>query len=314
MKYLITGGCGFIGFHLAKELLENGEEVIIVDNFNDYYDPKIKRDRAAELMGAIIEEIDILDFSALEIIFTKYNIDRVIHLAAYPGVYFSSVHPELYIKNNIEGTFNIFEISRRQGIKNIVFASSSTVYKGLKPPFEEDCLLSNQMSVYGYTKRAGELLAENYVNNYQMNIVALRLFSVYGTHGRPDLIFNIIPEALINNHELIVFGDGHQKRDWTNVKDVVTAIKLASARFAGFEVFNIGASKSNSLLKMIKTLAAELNATPIIKYQARRDLDMEITHADISRARAVLDWEPMINFRDGLAELAAWHLNRKNKL
>ena len=310
MKYLITGGCGFIGFHVAKELINRQEEVVIIDNFNDSYDPAIKYGRAKLLSEAIIYEADILDVAKMEEIFSRHAFDKVIHLAARPGVRLSAERPELYIKNNIEGTFNVFESCRQHNVKNVVFASSSSVYSHNEPPFNENQEIKDELSIYAHTKRTNELLAKIYCDSYGMDIVGLRFFSAYGTYGRPDLIFHIISEALLKHETINIYGDGEIQRDFTHVNDIAESIILAANLNVGYEIFNIGNNNPISLNKLIDLIAERLKTDVLKNYQERNKIDMDITLADISKAKNILHWEPKVSLDDGIAELADWHLKK----
>lgn len=311
MKYLITGGCGFIGYHLAKELLKQGNQIVIIDNFNNYYDPAIKRERAALLSDAVIYEEDLLNSEKLKEVFSQNHFDGLIHLAAQPGVRFSHQNKEAYIRNNLEATANLFEISHQYNISNIVFASSSSVYSKNKEPFREDQEIKEEISFYAYTKRENELLAQKYSRERGTNIVVLRFFSVYGDHGRPDLIFNIIPESIINDKLINIYGDGEVKRDFTHVNDIVRAIIISLNYKKGFDIFNIGAGHPVSINELISTFEKNLNKKAKIEYQVRNDLDMDITLADVSKAKNILNWAPEINFENGIRDLSEWHLRKK---
>jgi len=312
MKYLITGGCGFIGFHLALELINRGEEVTIIDNFNNYYDPKLKLQRADLLGEATIYKEDILNEEKLDEIFTKHSFDKVIHLAAQPGVLQSFKTPELYKENNIQGTRNVFECCYKHNIKNIVFASSSSVYRNSTPPFTEDAEINGDLSFYAHTKRQNELLAKEYNEKYGLNIVGLRMFNVYGTHGRPDLVFYIFTEALLNNEAININGTGETLRDFTNIKDIVEGIIRAADLNSGYEIINLGNNNPANLKTLITLIEKNLNTTAQKTYSPKNSMDMDVTFADITKAKNLLNWEPKIKLEDGISELTDWHKNKKN--
>lgn len=307
MKYLITGGCGFIGFHLAKELLNKKEEVIIIDNFNNFYNPRIKKQRAKILNKATIYKQDILNYQELKKIFKHHSFDKVIHLAAQPGVLQSINKKELYQKNNIKGTENIFRCCAKFNIKNIVFASSSSVYRGNKTPFKEDCVIKKDISFYAQTKRKNELLAKTYSKKYKLNINSLRLFNVYGPNGRPDLVFYIFTEALLKNKNIIINGDGETLRDFTYVTDIVNGIVKASNLNLGFQIINLGHGKPITLNKLVFLLEKITKKKAIKIYRPKNQLDMTATFADISKAKNLLNWQPEITINQGLKKLINWH-------
>lgn len=312
MKYLITGGCGFIGFHLAQELIKRGEAVTIIDNFNDFYDPALKFERAALLKEATVYQADILDEARLDQIFAKHHFDKVIHLAAQPNVRLSSEKPGLYIKNNIVGTFNVFECCRRYKIKNTVFASSSSVYGRNQPPFNEEQEISDQLSIYAYTKRSNELLAKIYSDRYGLNMVGLRMFSAYGSYGRPDLAFYIFTEAALNNRPLNIYGTGEARRDFTHISDIVEAIILSANLEVRYEIINIGNSKPISMNELTDLITKHSEQTANKIYYPKHEADMDITFANIEKAKSLLNWTPQIKTEDGIKDLVNWHRIKKS--
>ena len=311
MNYLITGGCGFIGFHVAQELIKRGEAVAIIDNFNDFYDPALKFQRAAQLHGAAIYQADILDEKRLEEIFSERSFDRVIHLAAQPNVRLSLEKPELYIKNNIVGTFNVFDCCRRHKIKNTVFASSSSVYSCNQAPFDEEQIINNQLSIYAYTKRSNELLAKIYSDRYGLNMVGLRMFSAYGPYGRPDLAFYIFAEAALKRQPINIYGTGQAQRDFTHISDIVEAIILSSHLNARYEIINIGSSRPVSMDELT-TLISKHCAHEVNKvYYPKHAADMDITYANIGKAKRLLNWSPRVQIEDGVKDLIDWHRTKE---
>jgi len=311
MKYLVTGGCGFVGFHLAKTLLDRNNEVVIIDNFNDFYDPEIKKQRANILTKAIIYKEDILNRDKLDSIFKEHNFDKVIHLAAQANVRISVDHPELYVENNIVGTFNVFECCRKYNVKNTVFSSTSSVYGNNETPFNENHHIDNKLSIYAYTKRSNELLAKIYNETYGLNIIGLRLFNVYGTHGRPDLAFYIFTEAILNEKPIQIYGTGSTRRDLTHISDVVEAIILAANLVTNYEVINIGNNNPISIEELIELISKYSGLKVNKTYHPKHHSDMDITFADITKAKRLLNWEPKIKIEDGIEELVLWHKTKK---
>jgi UDP-glucuronate 4-epimerase len=307
MKYLITGGCGFIGFHLARQLIRQGHEVVIIDNFDDFYDPALKFQRAALLPEATIYPGDILDCDKLEEIFSHHAFDKVIHLAAQPNVLYSFKVPELYQKNNVAGTANVFEFCQRYRIKNTVFASSSSVYRNNRPPFQEEAEIHEELSIYAQTKRQNELLAREYHEKYGLNIIGLRMFNVYGTHGRPDLVFYIFIETLLRHQAININGTGATQRDFTHVDDVVAGIIKAADLNAGYEIINLGGGAPVDLETLAGIIEKHLGVKAKKVYLEKNGFDMDITFAAITKAKRLLDWEPKVKIEDGLAALVAWH-------
>ena len=311
MRYLITGGCGFIGFHVALELLKKDNEVIIIDNFNNFYDPALKFKRASLLENAIIYHEDILNLEKLEEIFNRHNFDRVIHLAAQPGVLQSNKMPEVYKENNIKGTYNVFECCRKHNIKNTVFASSSSVYRNNELPFKEENAIKEDISIYAKTKIENELLAKEYCQKYNLNMIGLRMFNVYGSHGRPDLVFHIFTEALLDNKVININGSDETLRDFTHVSDIVKGIIKASNLEIGFEIINLGNSSPLSLKRLISLLEENIGTKAEKIYVPKDRIDMQATFADINKAKELLNWAPEVSIEDGIKELVLWHKNRR---
>ncbi len=246
MKILVTGGAGFVGSHVARHLLEDGHSVTIIDDFNDFYDPAIKRANVAK-SGAEVIEGDIRDKSAVARAFSG-GIDAVVHLAARAGVRPSIAAPELYISTNIQGTLNLLEEAHRTGVGNFVFASSSSVYGvNEKVPFAESDLIQSTISPYAMTKLAGEQICSNFSHLYGMRTVCLRLFTVYGPGQRPDLAIHKFTKKILLGGALEMYGDGSSERDYTYVNDIVQGVS-AALRYQGpmFDIFNLGESETTS--------------------------------------------------------------------
>ena len=294
--YLITGGAGFIGSSLAEELLKQGHKVIAIDNFCNFYDPKIKENNLANILKKENFKIyrgDIRDKTILEEIFTKNNIDVVVHLAAMAGVRPSIENPILYQEVNCMGTQNILEEMRKHNIKNLVMASSSSVYGNCKEvPFKEDMIVDFAISPYAATKKANEVMTHVYHKLFKMNVIMLRFFTVYGPKQRPDLAINKFTRLMLNNQEIPMFGDGTTSRDYTYIKDIVDGI-IKSCNYVlkntvTYEIINLGNSSPISLKQMIYTIAKVLKIEPKIKQMPMQPGDVERTFADIAKAKKVL--------------------------
>lgn len=317
--YLITGGAGFIGSTLATKLLELGNRVIVIDNFCDFYDPMIKENNIKENLknsNYKLYRVDIRDSEKIAMVFNNNVIDGVIHLAAMAGVRPSIEDPILYQEVNGLGTQNILEEARKHNVKNLVMASSSSVYGNCdKVPFNEEYIVDYAISPYAATKKANEVMAHVYHHLFDMNIIMLRFFTVYGPKQRPDLAINKFTRLMLENKEIPMYGDGTTSRDYTYIDDIVDGI-IKSMRYIEnnkniYEVINLGNSSPISLIEMINTIADILGVTPNIKQLPMQPGDVEKTYADISKARRLIKYEPKISFKDGIAKFVDWY-ERKN--
>ena len=267
MKVLITGGAGFIGSHVGRQLVQDGHEVVVLDDFNDYYDPAIKRENLAErLPGATVIEGDIRDKDAVRRAFAAGPLGAVIHLAARAGVRPSLKDPELYLSTNINGTYNMLEAARQNGVRKFLFASSSSVY-GVNPkvPFAEDDLLQRTISPYAMTKLAGEHLCSNYSHLHGLQTICLRFFTVYGPGQRPDLAIHKFTRWIHEGRPVDMYGDGDTERDYTYVDDIVQGV-LGAFRYEdqAFDIFNLGESQTTKLRDLIATIEAALGKKAVI--------------------------------------------------
>ena len=315
MTVLITGGAGFIGSHVASSLLDQGKQVIIVDNFNDFYDPAIKRKNVVELRshGApVIREVDILDLEGLHRVFSDVMPQVVIHLAAWAGVRPSLERPALYSSVNVTGTVHMLELAREFRVPCFIFGSSSSVYGGsTRVPFAEDDPADNPVSPYAATKRAGELLCRTYSHNFGMNITCLRFFTVYGPRQRPEMAIHKFSRLIWEGREVTVFGDGSSRRDYTYVDDIVQGI-LSSVRVnPSFAVVNLGESQTLSLLDLIRLLEGELGKKARLQFRPDQAGDMAITYADISLAREMLGYAPATPVQEGIRKFAEWFVQTR---
>lgn len=310
---LVTGGAGFIGSHVCDALLEKGDRVICIDNFNDYYDPQIKEKNVEHNLNNQLFKLykaDITDIEKLREIFQENNIEIVCHLAARAGVRPSIKQPDLYTKVNVNGTLNLLELAKEFKIKNFIFGSSSSVYgNNKKTPFSESDNVDNPISPYAATKKAGELLCHTYHHLHGMNITCLRFFTVYGPRGRPDMAPFIFTKNIDQGKEINVFGDGTSKRDYTFVKDIVAGIIAAIDKPLGYEIINIGNSKTVELNYFISIIESILGKKAAINRMPMQPGDVEITYADITKAEKLLGYNPKTNIEQGMKEFIEWYKN-----
>lgn len=311
MNILLTGGAGFIGSNLCESLLSNDNNVICLDNFNDYYDPIIKRENIKNIQSHKnfkLYEGDILDKAYLDYILSKNHIDVIIHLAAMAGVRNSIDKPHLYYDVNVMGTLNILEAMRIHKIKNMIFASSSSVYgNNRKVPFSESDNVDFPISPYATSKKAGELLCYTYHHLYDFNINCLRFFTVYGPRQRPDLAIYKFTKALFDDNPITIYGDGQTLRDYTNIKDIMQGIINAIKNLDGYNIFNIGESKSISLLDLVKLLEKYTGKPANINFISMQIGDVIQTYADITKAKRILGYSPEVELEDGLKEFIDWY-------
>ena len=309
---LITGGAGFIGSHLVDRLLSsNVERITVVDDFNDFYNPSIKRDNIREHLKDprySIHELDIRDAAALKQVFKESNFDCVVHLAARAGVRPSLSEPQLYTETNINGTVNLLELARQHNIKQFVFGSSSSVYGiNAKVPFSEDDPIRQPISPYAATKGAGELLCHTYSHLYGLRCVCLRFFTVYGPRQRPDLAIHKFAKLISQHKPIPVFGDGTTRRDYTYIDDIIDGVTAAiDYDKSNYEVINLGESRTVELRELISLLEKELDTHAIIERQPPQPGDVPQTFADVSKARALLNYQPQTQIEEGLRRFVEW--------
>ncbi|MFA6272543.1 MAG: GDP-mannose 4,6-dehydratase [Patescibacteria group bacterium] len=308
---LVTGGAGFIGSHTIKRLIENGENVVCVDDFNDYYDPQLKEDRINKLLGKFkfpIYRADIREFERLKQIFKEHKIDRICHLAARAGVRASIEDPFIYQDVNIRGTLNLLELAKDYNITNFVFASSSSVYGGnTKIPFSENDPVDSPISVYAATKKSCELLAHVYHKLYDLNVTGLRFFTAYGPYGRPDMAYYKFTKKIIAGDEIDVYNFGKHHRDFTYIDDVIDGVISALKLPHKYEIFNLGNSHTVSLEYFIRLIEKELGLKAKMKMLPMQAGDVEKTHADISKAKSMLGFEPKTNIEGGIHQFIEWY-------
>ena len=314
---LITGGAGFIGSHLVDRLLfEGGWRVTVVDDFNDFYDPSLKRNNiAAHLANPNFRlvEADIRDLGALGSAFSEAEFDCIVHLAARAGVRPSLREPRLYVETNVNGTLNLLELARANGARQFIFGSSSSVY-GINPkvPFSEDDPIFNTISPYAATKAAGELLCHSYAHLYDLRIVCLRFFTVYGARQRPDLAIHKFAKLISAGRPIPVFGDGTTRRDYTYIDDITSGVRAAIDYDASkYEVINLGESRTVELRQLISLLEKALDRHAEIDRQPTQPGDVPQTFADITKARRMLGYNPQTQIEAGIQKFVEWFCDSK---
>ena len=311
MNFLVTGGAGFIGSHVCERLLRDGHAVWAFDDLNASYDPQLKRRNLREIQSLAkpFEFIhgDFADRTALDEIFSSVKFDQVIHLAARAGVRPSLAEPALYQRVNVEGTVNVLEAARNNGVKKITIASSSSVYGvNAKIPFSESDPIFSAISPYAASKLACESLGHVWHHIYGMDVAMLRFFTVYGPRQRPDLAIYKFAQLITAGKPIPVFGDGSTARDYTYVTDTLEGIIACTKREFGFEIFNLGESETVKLSQLIELLETALGKKAIIDRQPMQPGDVPITFADITKARAMLGYSPQVKIEQGIKLFAEW--------
>jgi UDP-glucuronate 4-epimerase len=321
MRILVTGGAGFIGSHLVERLLRDGHDVAILDDFNDFYDPKIKRANISAVAKDIrVHDVDLREGENVADLFRKIEFDAVFHLAARAGVRPSIQQPQLYYDTNVAGTLHLLEAARTNGVERFIFASSSSVYGAAKKvPFSEEEHLTQTLSPYAATKIAGEFLCSTYSHLYKMRIVALRYFTVYGARQRPDLAIHQFTRKISAGEPIDQFGDGTTRRDYTYIDDIIQGT-MAALKYDGrpsptgglFDVFNLGESDTIQLKDLIAAIEEALGKKAKINRLPEQPGDMPLTCADISKARKLLGYDPKTKFEDGLPKFVDWFLKSRS--
>lgn len=313
---LITGGSGFIGSTLSESLIENNK-IINIDNFNDFYNQDIKRDNIKKLIGFqnyILIENDIRNAEILDEIFELHKPDIVIHIAAMAGVRPSIKQPVLYEDVNIKGTLNILEAMKKHGVKNLIFASSSSVYgNDSKIPFKEDKPLGKVISPYAATKKSGEDFCYVYHHLYGLNVIALRFFTVYGPRQRPDLAIHKFTRMILNGEPIPFYGDGTTMRDYAYIDDIVrginNSVEYVLSRENVFEIINLSGNKPVTLNEMVAQIEKATGKKAIINKLPMQPGDVIRTYADISKAQRFLNFQPNMPFEEGIQKFVDWYLD-----
>jgi UDP-glucuronate 4-epimerase len=308
-KILVTGGAGFIASHLCEALLADGAEIVVIDDFNDYYDPEIKRGNISGFRDRItLVEGDIRDVALVDSLFAEHSFEKVFHFAARAGVRTSIADPRLYVSTNIDGTLNLLEACRKTRVKHFVFASSSSVYGvNEKTPFAEDDLIQRTISPYAATKIAGEQLCSNYSHLHGIRCICLRFFTVFGPRQRPDLAISKFTHRVMTGQPIDQYGDGSTARDYTFVEDIVSGV-MAAGRYdaSDFEIINLGGSAANTLSQLICGIEEILGKTAVINHLPDQPGDVPITFADVSKAQRLLGYAPGTPLKQGLRRYVEW--------
>tara|TARA_B100000886_G_C20373432_1_gene470623 strand:- start:51 stop:1019 length:969 start_codon:yes stop_codon:yes gene_type:complete len=315
MNILITGSAGFIGYHLAIKILKTKASVIGIDNVNNYYDTNIKRDRIKKLKQNkkfIFYKIDLSEYQKLNNLVKKYNIKIVIHLAAQAGVRYSIEQPRAYFKSNLEGFFNVLEISRHNKIKHLIYASTSSVYGDSKKfPLSEENSTDFPLSFYAATKKSNEVMAHSYSYIYKLPCTGVRFFTVYGPFGRPDMALFKFTRNIINNKSIELYNHGNHLRDFTYVDDIVegiySLIKKQSKKSIPYEIFNIGNGNPKKLLDYLKNIEKNLKITPKIKNLPLQIGDIIKTHSNINKLKKYTGYKPKTNINIGISKFIEWY-------
>lgn len=309
MKILVTGGAGFIGSHTVKALLERGDEVVIVDNLNDYYDVNLKKARLKQLTAPVYQ-IDISNKEALDQVFKEHSFDAIVHLAAQAGVRYSLENPMAYEQSNNVGTLNLLECARHNNIKPFIYASSSSVYGGnTKMPFSEEDPVNNPISLYAATKRYNELMAYTYHHLYGLHCTGLRFFTVYGEFGRPDMALFLFTKAISKGSPIKLFNQGKMKRDFTYVSDIVEGILASIDKQYPYELFNLGGDNPVELTYFVDLIEKELGKKAIKELLPIQPGDVPMTVADVSKARRMLGYAPKVSIEEGIKRFVKWYVD-----
>ena len=311
VRVLLTGGAGFIGSSVCDRLLARGDEVIVLDNLDDYYEPAIKRknlESAREQEGFTFVEGDIRDHDLLENLAKTHPVDAIIHLAARAGVRPSIEQPTLYTDVNLVGTSRLLELAHRFSIDNFVFASSSSVYgERTETPFRETDLVDHPVSPYAATKKAGELLCHSFHHLFGTNIACLRFFTVYGPRQRPEMAIHRFTRMIDNGEAIPVFGDGSSRRDYTYIDDIVSGVVATLDQNDGYEVYNLGNHRMVTLTELVESIGKAVGSAPKIDRQPNQPGDVSVTCADISHAQEKLGYDPKTPIEEGLRAFVDWY-------
>jgi UDP-glucuronate 4-epimerase len=315
---LVTGAAGFIGSHLCERLLENNLQVAGIDNFDPFYDPEIKKKNLRNFNNHPkfhFHEISITDIAALEKVFSEHQFSHIIHLAAKAGVRPSIEQPFAYKTTNIDGTMNLLELTRQHRINRFIFASSSSVYgNNKKIPFSENDPVDNPISPYAATKKAGELICYTYHHLYKINIFCLRFFTVYGPRQRPEMAIHKFTRQIDAGEPVDLYGFGQPKRDYTYIEDILQGVVSAIEKVDGYEIFNLGESKTISTSDLIDIIEEKIGKKAIRNQVGMQPGDVNVTFADINKAQKLLNYKPKTSIDEGVSKFAEWYLARNRIL
>ena len=308
---LVTGGAGFIGSHLTRCLLGRGDQVTVLDDFNDFYDPARKRANIEPFLDNSaykLVEGDIRDETLVDELFRDSGFDGVVHLAARAGVRPSLQEPILYEDTNCIGTLRLLEAARAHGPEIFIFGSSSSVYGiNKKVPFSEADEVNQPISPYATTKRAGELLCYNYSHLYGLRTACLRFFTVYGPAQRPEMAIHKFTDILVRGETIPLFGDGGSRRDYTYIDDIIDGVVATLDLAPDFEILNLGGAETTALSDLVQWLADELGVEPKIEVLPDQPGDVPITYADVTKAKALVGYSPKVPIREGLKRFVEWY-------
>ncbi len=317
MRVLVTGAAGFIGMHVAERLLARGDEVVGIDNLNDYYDVGLKRSRLARLepqKGFRFEKLDVADAAAMGALFAAGGFDHVVHLAAQAGVRYSLENPAAYVHSNVVGFLNVLEGCRGLKVRHLVYASSSSVYGGnTRMPFSERDSVDRPISMYAATKKADELMAHTYSHLHGLPATGLRFFTVYGPWGRPDMALFLFTRAILEGRPIKVFNDGRMRRDFTYVDDiaegVLRVLDKPSAEAVPHQLFNIGNHAPVELLEFIAMIERKLGRSARKEFLPMQPGDVPATYADVEALRAWTGFSPRTSVEEGVGRFVDWYLD-----
>ena len=314
-KLLITGAAGFIGYNLSKSILEDGYEVLGIDNLNDYYDPNLKLARLEQLKpykNFKFEKVDIADRESLTQSFRSFKPQKVVNLAAQAGVRYSLENPYAYIDANLVGFLNIIELCRHNDVEGLIYASSSSVYgRNEKIPFSVEDRVDKPIALYGATKRANELIANSYSHLYDLYTTGLRYFTVYGPWGRPDMAMFIFTKKILAGNPIPVFNNGDMKRDFTFIDDIILGTRAAIDKNYKCEIFNLGNHKSEQLMDMIALIEKELGKKAIIDFKPMQPGDIKESFSSINYSTEKLGFLPQISISKGIPKFIDWYKSYK---
>lgn len=331
MRILVTGSAGFIGFHVSKRLLEEGHEVVSVDNLNNYYDPTLKQDRLEQLLrrpGFRFQKLDLAERQPTADLFRNVRPQRVIHLAAQAGVRYSLTNPHAYVDSNLVAFTNILEGCRHNGVEHLTYASSSSVYgANTRMPFSVHDNVDHPVSLYAATKKANELMAHSYSHLYGLPTTGLRFFTVYGPWGRPDMALFIFTKAILSDRPIQVFNEGRMKRDFTYIDDIVEGVIRVSDRMATpnsrwdgdradpgtsrapYRIYNIGNQQPVDLLRVIEILEDCLRKRARLQLLPMQPGDVPATFADVSDLSRDVGFQPSTSIEDGVQRFVEWYVD-----
>jgi len=315
MRVLATGAAGFIGYHFCKSLLDDGYEVLGIDNLNDYYDVTLKLSRLDDLKtykNFSFNKIDISNLDSLSKVFKKFSPNKVVNLAAQAGVRYSITNPFAYMDSNLVGFLNIIELCRHNNVEGLIYASSSSVYgANTKTPFSEKDKVSRPIALYGATKKANELIAHSYSHLYNLPTTGLRFFTVYGSWGRPDMAMFIFTERILSGEPIQIFNHGDMKRDFTYIDDIILGTRAALEKNHKCEIFNLGNNKSEKLMDVVGIIEKTLGEKAIIDFQPMQPGDVKESFAEISKSNKMLNFNPKTSIDEGIPLFIKWYKHYK---